>query len=306
MALEFGELNYEEINTALSKVSDWLLERGIGVENNRFALVRKYIQQISIANKERKLQELISSLGQEIVIASLTEAMPFINMHKAFSEQKEHQCIPKTNLKKIVEGPFLSANENGADTTNEARNFLFELELAAILKFKGIDILSFDDISFEINQALFNVQCKRPMTKEALERNVDEALQQLKMWFAKYESRATLRGRDMRGIIALSVDKIFELDQLIVNVPDGESLELYMQKKAENFIRLHGETWRKIIDTRILAVFVYFSCVANVKEKGLLSTGRYTVIDVLTAPTMMQAKDNHRLGSLAKVLSSQS
>ena len=293
MPLEFEKSTFKEVNLDLDLVEKWLGEQGVDIKNTRFETIKKNVLEISIYREQEKIPEIIAQLGMEKVVASLIESAPFIDVYKAFKNLKGSQCIPERYLKSIVAGSFLSKDEDNA--TNQARNLLFQLELAALLKSKGIEILDFDDVSFELEKAIWNIQCKRPVSSKNLGVNIQGAIVQTKNFFEK-----TITNLDLRGIIAISIDKILETDRNTIVTPNGTSLENYVRMKSMQFVNQFKHEWRGIIDTRFLAVFVFFKGVADVR--GGLSIVKYTMIDILTAESFVQATDNFRMKVLEKIL----
>jgi len=295
MALEFGKTTFKELTSNLELVEKWLCANGINIKGSRFEAVKKNAIEIANYQEQGKTSEIIAQLGNKTVIASLIEAAPFNDIYMAFKSLKSHE-IPRSRLKSIIAGTFLIEDEDA--TTNQARNSLFELELAVLIKSKGIGILNFNDISFNLENAIFNIQCKRPMSTKSLDANVQEAISQAFAFFKKVDV-----GIDCRGIIAVSIDKILGFDKdKIINTPNSVSLENYIKMRSKALVDQMGYVWNKIKDPRILAVFVFFKGVAQVQETNLLSVVKFTTV-VELADNMI---DYSRLRILEGKLLSQS
>ncbi len=98
----------------------------------------------------------------------------------------------------------------------EGRNLLFELEVACKVKQQGHAIIDFDDVQYLCNGVKINVQCKRLHSEGATRRNVNKAVEQ-------YQRRA-ITDQQLKGVIALSVEKITNTDGSIFECHSREQI----------------------------------------------------------------------------------
>ncbi len=292
MLFPLGVLTYSEMKASLDKTKEWLHHKRINVANSRFAEISTNLDLLCLRHEQQQIPELLSTLGSEIVIATLKETMPFIQIYEQFNSLKPHESIPFFKLKKVIGGSFLPKHEDAV--TNEARNILFELELAALLKLRGLKIVGFDDIAVELGDATCGIQCKRPMTSKTLPRNIDEALRQLQVGFNASENDEKM------GIIALSVDKILDMNTRIVKTKNAKSLEKFIEAELGNFCNRYSRQWASIVDPRVVAVIVMLKYV--VEMEGRLSTGIYTIISVPQMHPMVEARNTLRITILRDAL----
>lgn len=282
-----GYLDPGEIKEKLSKVAIWLSEQGVPVSDNRFAEIWKNMRDIYDYKSQGKLFELLPNLGQKGIITSINEAMPFIDIYEAFHARRPHEKIPKETLKRIVRGSFFAEDEDRV--TNESRNHLFELELAAILSGRGIPIISFDDISFKFENSICNIQCKRPMTIGSINSVIGDAVKQIQAKANRIDpsKRAT-------GIIALAVDKILGADKQVFVEPNLHVLEQRLEQILRDFKNENSSKWMTIPDTRLIAVFVYFKYLAAASpppDLNRLTMGGCGFIDPLATQHIVESSD---------------
>ena len=280
------------MKTSLEKTKKWLQQGRVNIADSRFEQVLTNLELLCTWHDQKRIPELLSNVGNELVIATLKETMPFIQIYEQFNNLKPHQSIPFSKLKKVIGGVFLTKNEDAV--TNEARNILFELELAAMLKKRGLKITGFDDVEFQLGDAHCRIQCKRPMTSRAVSRNIDEALKQLQAGFTDESDKNV-------GIIALSIDKILDVSTRIIKTKNDKSLEKFIEKEMVGFCDRFSEYWARIVDPRVVAVIVVLKYV--VEMEGRLSTGIYSVISVPQFHPMVEARNTQRLSILRQALS---
>lgn len=255
------KLNYEELAEKLKETINWLNDCKIKTVNSRLDEINNYVNLINRAYQEKNLQELIDRIGNELVFYALTEAASFIEIYGAFKRGVKKDHLPKEALKKIISGPFIPTTENS--TTNEARNRLFELQLAAQFIDHNIFLKGFDDISFSFKGNDIHVQCKRPFSKTNLLNNIIRADEQLKISF---------KTENDRGIIALSVDKVMDLDSKFISVPNENSIDKSLLKPVDDFIQQNRLDQLNFINAKVIALLIVTKFVVHIRDIELLTT----------------------------------
>jgi hypothetical protein len=297
MSLGFESFSLKQISTDLGYVEKWLSDKGIAVTENRFAETKESMLTISTLYEQGKLNDLPPVWGNEKIIASILEATSFVNIYKAFNDLPDH-LVPRNSLKKAMTGSYLSQTEDATTNTNEARNFLFELELAAHLASNGVEILDFDDITFELDDTVWNIQCKRPMYDRNIDGHIEKAVQQGINFFDREKSKLV-----PRGIIAISVDKILGSDKTVIRTFSADTLNDYLSNKLKEFVRQNEHKWQRKTDNRILAVLFFVRAVVETKNPSLtIGPIKYFGIDYLISPSTHKADDALRFQSFAKLL----
>jgi len=100
----------------------------------------------------------------------------------------------------VLQGPELPVDED--QNSNEARNTMFELNLAARLQRAGIAVVPGQDtdLEFAYNGIRWFGECKRPYRVETVENNLGEACRQL-------GERLSASRLAARGLIAVSLSR---------------------------------------------------------------------------------------------------
>ena len=294
MSLECVKFYLGQISTDLDIVEKWFNSNGISVAKNRFAEVKENMFTISTLYRQGKLNELPPAWGNEKIIASIVEATSFVNIYNEFRDYENCPTL-QDSLQRVIKGPYLSQKEDG--TTNDARNILFELELAATFASKGIKILDFNDVSFELEDTIWNIQCKRSINVRNLEGHIERAVQQGQHFFNQTKSKLA-----PRGIIAISIDKILGTDKAVIRTLDSNALKSYVDNKLNEFVKQCSHKWNKIIDGRFLAVFIFMRAVVEVSNPLTFGPIRHIGIDHLLSGSIDRTRDAQRLRLLAKLL----
>ncbi|MBU1766579.1 MAG: hypothetical protein KJ648_00525, partial [Candidatus Omnitrophica bacterium] len=189
---------------------------------------------------------------------ALTEASSFIQIYKAFKDQKSH-VHPRTKLKKMLKGPYYSWEEDVKGGNIEPRNTLFELEVASKLKNAGAQLTRFDDVDFIFKKVEFNVQCKRLHSKMKVEDNISEATAQ---FYKRMKSRPNLK-----GIICLSIDKLTGKENMFLKVKSPDEIRLKLDTIENSFLDKYRALWHNLVNINILAVLIFVHIVAIIEEQ---------------------------------------
>ena len=207
------------------------------------------------------IDSLIAKKGNEELWFSLLEATPFESIYEAFKHLKDHE-IPKRKLTDILSGPFLPKEEESGTSSVNNRNYLFELELASKLKSKGITITGFDDVKFQFESIDFIIECKRIFSDRTVRANIEKAYEQLKKQMGTNEKK--------RGIIALSIEKICQTDHLYFEATEAKT-ETRINQYIDSFIKDNKQYWEKIVDIRIIGIFIILKFIVIIEPQHLLS-----------------------------------
>lgn len=259
---EVDSISYEESHDNLLAVEAWLNSKGILTANTRFEKIKDNVKAIHDSFVANSLDSLIAEKGNEELWFSLLEATPFESIYKAFKELKDHE-IPKRKLRDILSGPFLPKEEESGTSSVNNRSFLFELELASKLKLKGINVTGFNDVKFEFESVNFTIECKRIFSDKTVKANIEKAYEQLKKQMSSDEKK--------RGIIALSIEKVFQTDHLYFEATEAET-EKRVNQYIDSFIKDNKQYWEKIIDIRIIGIFIFLKFIVIIEPKAHVDT----------------------------------
>lgn len=176
-------------------------------------------------------------------------------------EQTSHGCdLLKSKLVDLANGTYLLSEENPEDTS--ARNTTFELSLFAFLHNLGTKVKLGDpnpDLRVTTNRFVYNVECKRPSSTKAVEKNIRKAWKQLK------------KPSVPSGIptIALSLDKVLINDDLIYHSISEQANLAGLDVLLYNFMQLNQPIVNKIIGSDSCVILYYISCLSGFESKDL-------------------------------------
>ena len=287
-------ISYQECYKKLLDTEKWLNSKGIETKETRFEKILENVKTINESFKSNTIDSMIKEKGNEVLWFSLLEAAPFELICKSFKNLKDHE-IPRKKLKDILGGPFLPKEEEIGDSNVNTRNYLFELELAAKLKSKGINIIGFDDVKFEFESIDFIIECKRIFSDKTVKPNVEKAYEQLKKQM----------NENKRGIIALSVEKIYKTDHLYFEATEAET-EIKINQIIDSFIKENRKYWGNFIDIRIIGIFIVLKFIVIIKPRQLLTSGFQLAVLPLCTPKNLQYSDYDRLMALGNKLMNKS
>jgi len=200
--------------------------------------------------------------------------------------------LPRRRLREILSGPILPHDEEQDGADIHARDALFELELAARLQSRGIHLISFDDIEFELLATQVNVQCKRLHSSSRLQQNLDKACSQI---------AARIEGTKKRGIVAIGIDKILDAHKNIWTVKDESSLISASRGFMDQFLAHNKQRFINILDIRIIAILIDLRFIAQVLDRNnLLTRGYETALFPLCSAATLQFVDTDLIWELGK------
>jgi hypothetical protein len=275
--------SFIDVLKKFNEIEKWLNSLGISTKNKRFEKMKHAAELLAIEQEnlaEGKKYDF-KKLGREKTNLAY-EIFPFLEIYESFNTSTDNDFI--SALKHVVDGPEYSSQENAS--TNVHRNHLFELRLAAKLASKGIKVKQFEDIVFDLDGYEIAIQCKRPMFENTLFKNVEEAQRQLQ------NNNNLDKVTRVRGIIALSVDKMIGLD---ISIEDYESIETLREEiitKAKSIEREHNNKWKKLYSKNVLAILLYFPFPIYVKSENNMSTSVnfYVIIPLIDYSTRFSEK----------------
>ncbi len=260
--------SYEEILKRLTNGLAFCCSIGLKspAEKGRFSHYQNRIKRlIRIARQGEDLpakekQHIFGQL-QEYLVA-LSEGFEFGDIISRLQHLPREVLAPK--LKTILKGPLLPSDENA--NSNDARNVLFELNIAARLKHAGIEpsLGEHPDVRCEIAGKTLFIECKRPLTETRLGENIEHAANQLLTDLASVP--------DAVGIIAVSVSKVLNPAYRAVHAPNKTKAQAWLNEILEAAAASLSHIGVKFYDGRVVGgLFHAIAVFENVE------TGRYDV-----------------------------
>ncbi|MBE2226840.1 MAG: hypothetical protein IAE93_05845 [Ignavibacteria bacterium] len=267
-----------QIYDDMLKTYDWFGELNIkDIESSRLPNILKYLKFYNeeFPKFEKGKPNILDTHINEAGTA-INEAIALNLIREQFSKLNQHR-LPIEELTKCIQGSFHSYDENPETSSNQARNTLFELETAAYLLMKGHNVTEeFEDVNVIIDNDKLSIQCKRPMSKAGIPANFNKAVSQL---IKKNDIAYT---ENSFGMIAFSLEKIYNLDSGISNEPEetGESNKLNIIRYLENEQELRQMIDKDRTDMNIIIEPLWNATLReypNIKLVGMLYLYRIAV-----------------------------
>ena len=253
-----------DLDTAITWLSDLLGREARG-------RVREYESTLSNVVRralEDRFDVLRKELSEQDFVNTYFEARAIIDIWKTFVGRESPQLIDK--LRKILKDNQFTEDEGKV----EARNTLFELEIAALFTRVGPETGFGNpnpDVITKISDVTLYCECKRVQTSAALAGKIEEAESQL-----RDAINATSSKQKPLGIITVNASKIWHLDvsgalrfpltiirgvefpSYIVIAANDEQLSKQASEQAEAFVWLHAKLWHRKFDPGVIGAIFYF------------------------------------------------
>lgn len=127
-----------------------------------------------------------------------------------------------------------------------AHTHFFQLELASFLKERNIEIVGLNDINFLFNKFRVIIQCIRPVSETNVEDDILNAYSHLNKIIKDNE----------RGIIAIAVDKILQIDNKILDCKNLTVVTREENKKIDGAKDKFSYVWKNFKNINIVGIFL--------------------------------------------------
>ncbi len=173
----------------------------------------------------------------EFNAVALTESNELVTV-LSYLESIPPQCAKK-KLQVALQGPHLPADEDAQ--SNEARNTMFELNLAARLHRAGLTVkIGGDaDLDFTCGGVRWFGECKRPYRVETIEANLAKACYQLGQRLSSSRLAA-------RGLLAISVSRPLAAKAPFLEYAGEAQLGASLKEHVGSMVRLMEERIREV------------------------------------------------------------
>lgn len=266
----------------LMEAKKWFGAIGIPTEENRFASILGNINLIQQYWDKPSLDDVLRDYKMHDIWISLLDAGSFVLIHQQFAKLKSAQ-LPRQRLKEVLAGPLMPLDEGKDGASIQARDALFELELAAFLQARGIQITNFDDIEFVFDGTTVNVQCKRLHSYARLQDNLDKACSQI---------ANRIGGARKRGFVAFGIDKVFGTDKTVWEAYDETALTQASNSVLKEFLQTNKQRFLGIVDIRVLGILVDLRFIGRLKNRNdLLTSGHERALYSLCSSATRQFVD---------------
>lgn len=245
-----NDIPFEKFFEELCETEKWLNSLGARTINNRFEEIKVYIQILveEYIKFKKNNKNCLSTLGDEVEYAGY-EGDSLIAIKNCFNKL-DKQKIPIKKIKKILNGPFKPTDENSLISNTEARDLLFELNLAVHLNKYGINITGYEDVNFNIDKYEVSIQCKRPSSDNGIKEAIEKAYSQL-------IENNEIDGKNKLGIVAISLEKLYNLDRLLY-IKDLNELNNSIDNILRDFKEKNYEFLIPFLNKKAIAYILYY------------------------------------------------
>ncbi len=273
MASTISKVAFSELASSLQKVAAWLGRLGINEPPTRLGYYRRVLEQLAHAHA-RGDRDALRALWPSSTVP-LFEAEELVGIHHWLSGP-EHDAYTRERMRLVASGPQSYTDEN-TSSGNAARNTAFELAIAARIVGQGLalDMSVASDVAVRFATRTVVVECKRPQSEDALERNVDDARRQLRKRYRSANRPGYV------GIIAVDLTKILNPNNdLLRGFPQAEIGEILGGSLAD-YSRAHEQVWQKNRDAQTAAVLLRLNAMAQLADDTGLTSCQQVVVSFL-------------------------
>jgi len=258
---------YQQILDKLKDLDSWLSALGLSNRADRIRLHISNIRKLEEARENGTLKKLAENRGNVQLMWSLIEAMEFADIYIHLRNYKPN--ILQKKLRAALKGPADPCAEITSSSSNIGRNTMFELNLAGRLHCQGIPVYleTNPDILCNIGLAKIHIQCKRPFFENNIPRNISAARRQLTRDLNNSNDHSA------RGVVAISVSRTLNPgDKLFVVKTEHDLIRLADNVQA--IAQKHSDSWKRIVDTRIIGILFHLITPAFVEDISLLTAAQ--------------------------------
>jgi hypothetical protein len=271
-----------EANAEYDRALDWL--QNVVGSKGRFRNYQTTFGTVSQRILEGQAESIPAIVPPADYVETRFEANALVNIWKQF--QSDISPLLADKLKIVISGANLTSSE-GEKTV--ARDILFELETATLLKSWGlpVNLGSGTDLSFEFKGVSVLCECKRVQTPNALDKRLQRAASKLRDVL-----KEPVRSQDTLGMIVIDVSQIVHLDAAgleryppttygeyslpsnMVAVLNKDQFQEIVGERVASFTDQHQQSFRRKFLPRIAGFMLCY----NVPAVELQGSGRGRVI----------------------------
>jgi hypothetical protein len=243
----------------LADILTWAGEQGVS-RHSRFQTYRKNIE---LLNQERTAEE-ISKLRKQLqregrlteVASSMSESIELLETIPAL--RNHGVTIPRTLVHKAFSGPIDAYRENAS--SNEARNAMFELTMAAMAARNGWnpDLTQRNpDVSFKFEGRLVKMECKRILSTSKFLHRLKEGTKQL--------GKIVDTDKGDVGIVALSLSKLSNPGHIYFT---NEKPHEELSQDLTELCRANEQLFASLQTPAVAGFLFYASMVVQIPDTG--------------------------------------
>jgi hypothetical protein len=290
---DFDIWSFENVGDRFEAACGWLTDMGVNVSPSRVGRYRRDVSDLvtSYNASGPEHEALLSRLDEMLV--TLFEVTELITIHERLCTYPDQGSL-HARLHRLSMGPGWSGEEISNNSSTHARNVAFELLMAARCIAAGYDVDLSSDADVIASKGGYSIiiECKRPQSPDALERNLKSAFKQLACRYASGDPLAS-----DRGIVAISINKAVPVANQVLTTPDHLTLGDQVRQIAEQFRAEHHHRWAKA-DKRTIGVLLNFRAPTILQEPNMITIANQDIWDSLAS----DSRDDSRLYEMVKAL----
>ena len=234
----------------LDQALTWLGVLGIQRNQTRFDRYRKILGTVLEHRMAETLDELRLVVPLEQYRISFIESTDLIAIAKNFGRIRGPRFREKIRV--AITGLVHPLDEKKSGL--KARDFLFELGVAAFFRNRKFPVLTYTDkdLITRVSRHTLLVKCKRPQSKNKVRRSIEKATDQLMKHFKNYN-----RGGVLRGLIALDISIVMNPQRMYLNADSDEAIETEVNALVAHFHTEFKSALGYRRDKRILGVLFF-------------------------------------------------
>lgn len=264
-----AELSFDEIVRLLEDVEKWFQDMNINFSGSRFDEYKRNITMLTEYQRQGRISEFGKLKRFNEIAFSLSESGELVSIYQQLKDADPR--FLRKRLRLVAKGPSMIDQEEPTKSTGQPRDCLFELNMIAFLKARGLEVVldSYSDVHclFDSKHVLF--ECKRPQTRNSVEWNFLKAKKQLT------ESLNKLNKADSKGIISISIGKIANKGRMFLQSKNKADLRAKVLFELKNFWVDFKYLEKQILDTRIIGVFCHLNGPATIEDKKYIADVQY-------------------------------
>ena len=288
-------VRYDVILERLTEAMLFCSSHGLTLDGSRFEIYRQRIETLCEKIRKGSIKEtaphLAGSHSDLEYFFPLTEAAEFGDVLPYLQTLDPSVLHKKIEL--ILRGPVLPNDENLA--SNQARNILFELTLAARLWRAGFQprLGEHPDLICAVEGKELFFECKRPLSPKKVKKRINEAGDQL---------RANLKeaAPGTRGIIAISLSKILNPGDKLYVGPNELSMRRGLEQEIFTSAEKAEKAWHKFHGSRIIGIIFHLITPGHDQESTRYVIAQHTLGISLAASNTQDARVTNALASALK------
>ncbi|MBU0678603.1 MAG: hypothetical protein KJ626_10855 [Verrucomicrobia bacterium] len=204
----------DQIVAELGEFRDWLEAEHVRTQESRIPKILSIVRGPMEAADPQDFVRKLSLDDKRKLAACFFDAFLFSMIYRQMCRLPSNR-LPRAPLREAIKGPLDPADEVVGEESVNARNHMYELELASRFMAAGHQIVAFDDVVVEIQGVKISVQCKRLGNLRNFACSFTQAVNQI---------RKRIPDAAQYGVVAICLDKVIEASSLIYFPESPEAL----------------------------------------------------------------------------------